>query len=301
MAIAFDAVSDTNAGSSTSASWTHTCGSGEDRIAIIDIHQRDTDYNTANMVVTYGGASATLIGSTTDLSQDHQVWQWYYLAPPVGASTVVARWDNATSTKAACRTFFNVYQGGTPYSISVTSSGGDSDAPSLDVTTVAGEMVVDAVSSYNSVSTAGAGQDTDYAYGQQPAIMGSHETATGPTTTMSWGAVNYWTQIATSLKQAVASLDRSITYFFDIYDPRQQILDAWGRPVPPWEIRADRWIKVTGNFLPDGKRYDSFVDDPELAYIESVTYTPQGGLRIKTSRAELGEVLMARAAGRNTL
>ena len=60
-------------------------------------------------------------------------------------------------------------------------------------------------------------------------------------------------------------------------------------------------IKVTGIGLPTSKEYSSFVQDPSIAYIEEVTFSARGGLRIKTNRGEMTDVLLARAAGGKTL
>jgi len=97
------------------------------------------------------------------------------------------------------------------------------------------------------------------------------------------------------LNAAVSGKSRAIEYFYDIYSG--VILDARGHPVSPWEVKANRWIKVTGVFPPTSTKYDSFGEDPEVAYIESVKVRRGGDLQIKTSKGDLGEVILARAAG----
>ncbi len=149
----------------------------------------------------------------------------------------------------------------------------------------------------------GAGQTQRYNVAPVGRGAGGSEEAGAATVTMSWGlsTADEWSIVAVPLKPAPTETSRAIKYFHDINDPGGRIIDDKGRHVQPWEMKPNNWIRVTGLFLPTSTKYTSFTKDPELAYIEEVSYSVRGGLRIKTNRGEMTEVLLARAAGGKTL
>jgi hypothetical protein len=111
----------------------------------------------------------------------------------------------------------------------------------------------------------------------------------------------FWGVLAAPLRSPTSIVRRPVEYTYDIWEANPQVRDAAGRIVPPQQVRANRWIRILGAGQPTSERPLSFVDDSEIAYIESVRYNGDTAtLTISTSRSELGEVIVARAAGKST-
>jgi hypothetical protein len=120
--------------------------------------------------------------------------------------------------------------------------------------------------------------------------------------TWTWPLVgSHFAHIGVAVKPYIETIRRPIEYTYDIWETNPQVRDAAGRIVPPQQIRSNRWIRLLGARQPTSDRPLSFVDDDEVAYIESVQYDGETArLTIQTSRGEFGEVIVARAAGRST-
>lgn len=320
MAIVFDAgaeATDTDASSLTFAHTVTEGGSGKILVVACGGEEATTDVVTG---VTYGGDTLLALDGTSDtlVGSCYLGKLWYTTTPKSGSNNVVASLasGNLSHFWAISASFTGVSAStpfGTPVYDTTESSDVDSDhTQSVDVTSAATELVIDAICAHGSGDAglvAGANQtevgDPVVDDGANPRSHGGMSYETGAaTTTMSWTQEQFvqdWVQFAVALKPASSGRSRAVHYFYDVNDPLLRILDDQGRPVPAWEIKPDRWMKVTGIFLPSASKPDSFIEDPELAYIESVTFLPNGNLQIRTSRAEFAEVILARAAGQTTL
>lgn len=94
MAIATGAFTASNIQPGTSLSFSHTIGSGADRILLVFIEGPNSDVITG---VTYAGRGLKrLLYYTASTGQDH--WIYGILAPPVGAALVVVTWGGSSQS-----------------------------------------------------------------------------------------------------------------------------------------------------------------------------------------------------------
>lgn len=159
MAVAFDAVGPSSAGTSshdlTSLSWSHTC-TGSDRLLTVAV-ALNPGAGAATMTATYNGVSMTSLGTVAANNQTSgfvQVWQ--LVAPATGANTVAIASSGPTpqSLVGGSVSFTGVDQV-TPCGTSATAFGSGT-APSVAVTgTTSGNMVVDAVCTGAGITSSG--------------------------------------------------------------------------------------------------------------------------------------------------
>lgn len=297
MAVEFDA----NVGGLKDLAVNHTLAnncSGINRFAVAFIV---FDGFISGLSMTYGGELMAQIDDNTGIDWD--IYCWGILAPKEGAQNVIASWTTSRRSNFNVSSYVGVDQD-LPYGPgTVKKEVGTSTNSSVSLTSIPGEMCISGVSYRTTTGesiTVGTGQTTLRNNFERPAIGASYKA--GATTVQMYydfSVAREHGQIGLPMRAFPPGQARGIEYFYDIYS--DDILDAQGRKIPPWEIKANRWIKVTGVFLPSPIEYESFVQDPTLAYIEEVSYNVRGGLKIKTSRGELTDVLLARAAGGKTL
>jgi pectate lyase len=166
--IAFDASSRaaTTTTGRTSLTWSHTIGSGTDRVLVVGVAVEDASTTDANVTsVTYNGVALTAVpsskinGGGTGIIQT----QLFYLlgsSLPVGAFNVVVTFQGAVDgISAGAVSLTGVSQAAPgPAATKVDTSGADSISTSIS-TPVSNAWVVDVVGSGNSGSfTAGSGQ-----------------------------------------------------------------------------------------------------------------------------------------------
>jgi len=303
MAIVFDAASNDSGDSTDSATFAHTC-TGTNLLLTVGITSGFTHPNVTG--VTYGGNVLTVLSSNVQTDVDQSVW--YMTNPPKGANDIVVTWGANAWFAVGAVSYTGVSQS-TPFGTGVVAKANDTDG-NVDVTSGTGEVVIDFYSTYHTSGHTiadGAGQtervNKTHGATSWDAGLGISEEAGAATVNMAWthsaarDRINY----GIPLKPATAGKSRSVKYFHDINDPGGRIYNELGSVVSPWELKPNNWIRVTGLFLPTSTKYASFTQDPELAYIEEVSFSIRGGLRIKTNRGEMTEVLLARAAGGKTL
>jgi hypothetical protein len=163
-----------------------------------------------------GGTAMTIQGSTVSVPSYFKHTLYRLIAPASGSTTSYANWGSAqdevllisVSTKDTDQT--------TPNGTIATATANTSLAPSVNATTVAGDLVLDFAFLGNNVGdapllTATAGQNplqeiegTDTTY---EAMGSSYKTASGTSTTMSWsatgsGAQSSWSTMAFAVKAA---------------------------------------------------------------------------------------------------
>jgi hypothetical protein len=100
--ITFDGVgSGNNVGGSTSISWSHTTGSGLNRIMIVGVSIRTTTVSVS--AITYGAQSLAFIRADTHASATIRSELWYLIAPNSGTATVnVALSGSSKATGGSC-------------------------------------------------------------------------------------------------------------------------------------------------------------------------------------------------------
>lgn len=314
--IDFDAVSTINdVNFKGGQTWAHVCATDATLLLIVFNHNTGGPIAGDLTAVTYAGNACTKLTNikvTDAVTNDGiNVEVWYIYGPAAGNNNIIA-------TSGAV---VDAY-GGAVASSYVGTRGEDAFGATSSNSTGAGASISTSVTGYNDGLVLAAGGKE----GALALVTPAEQTERG---TAAWGLGGGWNCrvtssdkrgagtvtvsyshadglalaiIAVPIRPAETGRRRGVSYTFDIWDPEQKILNEQGRNVPPWEIKRDRWIRVTGLLLPSSEAYDSFADDPEVAYIESVTYDDAAdSLSIKTSRGELGEVILARAAGRKTL
>jgi pectate lyase len=195
-AITFDAASRaaTTSTGRTSLSWSHTVGSGTDRILVVGVAAEDTGTADANITsVTFNGAALTAVpnskrsGGGTGIIQTQL---FYQLNPASGAHTVVVTFQGPVDGSSAGATSLAGVVQSAPQgaATNVDTSGADSISTSI-TTTAANSWVVDVVGSGNSGSfTAGSGQTERWdiaASGMTGASSTKALTGAGATT-LSW-------------------------------------------------------------------------------------------------------------------
>lgn len=231
---------------------------------------------------------------------DREILRYYLVNPPTGSASVVVTCDGSFTVAIACYVGVDVLN---PWGAGNSNQGDPVTSISTVVTTQADWLVVDAAvfraqfapEPYPDVSQTervdASATSTDYPVGM------SEEQGSG-SVAMSWTCdSNDAAIVAAPLLPARILRGRAVSYYYDVWDPQQRILDEFGASVAPWDVEPNRWIAVMGFSTPTSEVFDTFADDPRLAYIEEVSYEDSSGLlSIVTNRGELAEVIMAQAA-----
>lgn len=161
-----------------------------------------------------GGADLTLIGSQRDVDPYWRMSQWGRVAPAASTTTFYAAWSSNQDETAMGAIAFEGVDQSTPIGTQAFATGTTTN-PSLNVTSVAGDEVVDLVWAVaavvdNHTIAATAGQTsrvevegTDLGF---EALGMSHKPAVGTSTTMSWtnsnAGTNGWGHLGVPLKTA---------------------------------------------------------------------------------------------------
>lgn len=193
--IIFDAVSSTaSSGKVSSLTWSHTVGSGSDRILVVAVELRKNDQSVSSIM--YGGVGGFVqAGSQVAGGHEHRVDIWYKLAPAVGTANIVVTLAGGTvESVGGAMSFFNVDQS-TPMGTFAGTSG-DSTTPSISLSSTTGDVVVDAVSSNGDSSTVTAGSGQTQRWNLFSGTGDGNEFGAGSTkagatsVTMSWTLTN---------------------------------------------------------------------------------------------------------------
>lgn len=226
MSIALDAVSSArlNSGDATSTTltWAHTVGaSGADRILVVAVQIARGSSIPSVSTVTYAGQSLTKTdGAPADMTKQNsantkRVELWKLVNPPTGTNNIVltisagGSLTNRAVVGAEASSWTGVDQT-TPLGTSASASG-TSTTPSVDVSSAAGEVVVDSVGAGATTSTTltvGAGQTQISTTQPLNAGVGASSYEDGAaTTTMSWTASSSaaWATVGVPLKASSAT------------------------------------------------------------------------------------------------
>jgi len=215
----FSAASEGNTGSTAVGSLTvpHTVGAaGTNRILVVGVNIfSDSPPLPTVSTMTYAGQSMTFLAAQEDGVAPSRIRteMWYIKAPATGANSIAITFSASVRAVAGGMSYTNVHQT-TPFGTPATA-GGLSDAPSVTVSSAAGELVVDTVGRRQSSSgtqtlTAGGGQTERYndksGTNNDNNVLGAgSEEAGAASVTMSWTANSdwKWAIVAAPLKPTV--------------------------------------------------------------------------------------------------
>lgn len=174
----------------TSTSFSHTCGSQPNRGLFVVAALEGVLVNPTSITATYNGVSMTSIGTANAGTAQITICAFYLAKPASGANTVALSWTTTSDIEVVARSYNGVHQGTPVLTGSFTSANfGPTTTPSLNVTTAAGDIVMDllGVTPVTASGTAGSGQ-TEILDGSAGNIRGiaSVEPATATPVAMSW-------------------------------------------------------------------------------------------------------------------
>ncbi len=219
--IGFDAVSNADSGSSyvSSLSWSHTTGSGSNRLLIVGVtlHPSSPFFPASVSSVTYGSQSLTQIRTDTGGGNTIRSDLWYLVAPASGTNTITVTLSFFTSAKivAGACTYTGVDQT-SPLDVATGAGGsGSSSSPSQSITVnTNGCWIVGNLAALgdNSAVSEGSGQNTRWdgtaTGGGQSSRCTGHGSDKGPVNagsqSMSWSlpSSTTWAVSIVSLKSA---------------------------------------------------------------------------------------------------
>ena len=207
-AIVADTTSSSNTGAAgaTSLTWSHIVNSGMNQVLIVEFASDSKDGTVTSL--TYAGQALTLVGRGKATGGRVEIWE--LVSPTVGTANIVANFNNKQQVVAGAVDFFGVDQ--TAPTGTFISAGGTSTAPSVDVTSAIGDIVIDALWGNDGVTaTAGAGQTVQWTNATGSStnfIRGAGSTEAGAASvTMSWtlNSSVQWVDGGVSLHQFVNS------------------------------------------------------------------------------------------------
>ncbi len=148
MAIAFDAAASGHT-SATSVTFTHTIGSGSNRIVFVCLAYRYNASILLNVSATFGGAAMTFMDSNVSTWR-YGVYAWYLKNPTPGANTVVVTEANGNRYMYVGSVSFSGVDQTTPFGTRAKATG-TSTAPAVTVASAVGSVCLDVV--YTEIST----------------------------------------------------------------------------------------------------------------------------------------------------
>jgi len=153
--ICFDAASSSTPASASSFTWSHTVGTGANRILIVGVSIRNSSSQTVTGV-TYAGTPLTNIGVKAN-STVVRIEMWRLVNPPSGTANVVVTLSAAAKAVCGATSWTGVNQT-TPLGTFVSATG-STNTPTVNATSATNEVVHDTVAAQGTVTaTVGAGQ-----------------------------------------------------------------------------------------------------------------------------------------------
>jgi len=201
----FDAQSGGVATSTTSITLSHTVGTAQgSRLLVVGVATKDTS-TSGPSGITYAGDALTKIDTSTKDNASATIF--YMVNPDTGSNNIVVSFASTIDEIAVRASSYYGVDAVNPRRSNATADGASGTTPSVAVTTVAGDIVIDMVSSDTSNSrawTPGAGQ-VDLGENSAPESTASYEIATSTTTTMTHspdGSAS-WCQVAAAFRSAM--------------------------------------------------------------------------------------------------
>ncbi|MDH3458402.1 MAG: hypothetical protein OER90_16285, partial [Gemmatimonadota bacterium] len=206
--IAVDGSSSTT-GSATTLTWPHTVGDGADRFLIVGVSIRNAGRTVQG--ITYGGTPLSLVGAQNNHDNAVRAEIWSLASPSTGTANVTVTLSGGAKMIGGAVSFFGVNPAaplGT-YASAFSTDTGTLD-PSVTLSSVAGEVVVDVLASEGSAGSltpsAGQTQRWNLFYGTSGGdVAGAGGTAPGAASvTTTWSAPSNakWAMAAVPLRPA---------------------------------------------------------------------------------------------------
>jgi uncharacterized repeat protein (TIGR01451 family) len=153
--ITFDRAS-SRTGTAASLSWSHTVGTGANRILLVGVSIRTATRTVSS--ITYAGVNLTRLGFRNSAGNRVRMEMWYLLSPPQATANVIVTLSASAAVVGGAVSFFGV-DPTVPFG-TFTSATATSATASTSVTSAPDEIVVDvAVAQGNAFTlTAGGGQ-----------------------------------------------------------------------------------------------------------------------------------------------
>lgn len=311
MDIFFDAASSANSGPGVigSITWAHTVtAAGTGRLLTVGVSIR-TDAGQIVTGITYAGIALTKLEDHITAPPFVRIELWYLKSPSTGANNIVVTLSAAARFCAGGISFTEVDQVDTFGTVAEAT--GLSMLATVDVVSSTEQLVVDVCGVYNtdvSPLAVGALQTQRYHDESQAAVTGNDSIVAGSTepgagaVTMSWSWLvrnREWAIIAVPIKPASPLRSRLTKYHTNSNDPKKRILDVIGRSVPPEQTEVGTWIRSEGPYSITPKKHASLIEEPSIAFIESLHYGTRGDrLSIESVSETQLESLFARLGGR---
>ena len=210
-----------SADGATSLTFSHTNGSGPNRLLVVGVGIGKSGGVAGTTVtnVSYGTNILTRLTSVEDAGAKSRAEIWYLLNPPAGPSNIVVRTSAGINITAGAATFTNVNQT-TPFGTAVTNSGTSTTA-SLGVSSAVGELVFNTVDADGDDTTSptltvGGGQTQIWqvdSSGSTRGVGGTKAGASG-TVTNTWtlSSSENWASAGVSIKPAAGSSTNVTTF-----------------------------------------------------------------------------------------
>lgn len=131
MAIAYDNSTNRAQVNSSSLTYSHTVGVGDDRILFVSVLSYLTDNITG---VTYGGTSMTQVGKVRSGSSGRWIYLYMLVAPATGANNVVISASGTTYISSQASSYTGASQTSQP-NVSTTNSNASTNSLTTSVTT----------------------------------------------------------------------------------------------------------------------------------------------------------------------
>ncbi len=193
-AIEFDSVgSNSNGTNGTTLSWSHTVGSGSNRILIVGVAGEDssgTDLNISS--VTYGGVAMTLVPNSTSTEGTSYLQGtalYYLLSPTVGTATVTVTYSGSVAERSGGSISLRNADQAVAEAVATNGNTGSNSISTNITTQTNGAWVIDVVGCGNSGSYTATGGNTERYDVQNDSASAAGSTklvASAGSTTVSW-------------------------------------------------------------------------------------------------------------------
>ena len=171
-AITFDSAATKAVTNAASASWSHTIGSGTNRVLIVGLATEDTSTTSlAVSSITYNGVAMTAVPSSTATAGSSTLDRtqlFYLINPAVGVHTVAVTFGGAVNGVSAGSVSLSGVAQSAPTAAAINSAASGTTLSASVAVATAGSWLVDVVTSGsgNATFTAGSGQTSRWAVGQ---------------------------------------------------------------------------------------------------------------------------------------
>ena len=309
----FDAASNGTA-SEGIITFSHVVSSGDDRALVVHVSLPSSQTVSG---VTYDGVPLTWRGNGG--SSTYRVSIWILLSPPVGTANVVATMSGLADAVAGATSWTNINQ--TDPTGSIASATATSTAPTVDVPSVAGEIVHDVLCTADVTATVHASQTERWNAVQEtggvPGPRGAGSTEAGAASVMmSWtlGSSAEWVIAAFALKPATTQFvycldgDKIFKNQYDSTEGITEVVAVSGTAdsatastlvdaAPAWtdDLYNDNLIEITGGLgagqrrrivdtVDAGDRLD-IADDWDITPDATSTYRIYGSVHVASGAA----------------